>query len=267
MTIKHKKVIGVVLIIIALFFLLKIGLGGLLGHFFSPLLSSFNQQGLKLNSFLTAYSQKKNLLSEINQLKQQVADYQKEIVSLRSDEQKSALVEKYLQFLNQQKQTFILANIIGESYESEINYFIIDRGSDDKIKEGAALVVDDGYLAGKIVRVDKKYAYFLPIYDNHFLTSVDFLTNKPSTQLISGLAQGKHGINLEINFVPLDRNIKPGDYVITSGLEKNIPRGLIVGQVENVEKKPNKAFQNTFIKPLISLGDLRVVAVLINDNF
>jgi len=98
------------------------------------------------------------------------------------------------------------------------------------------------------------------------LTSVDFLTAEKAGQLISGLAQGKQGLGIEVKFVPLDSPVEIGDYLITSGLEKNIPRGLMVGQVSGVEKRTDLSFQNVSIQPLISWSNMRIVTVLAGSN-
>jgi rod shape-determining protein MreC len=265
MAIKNKKTISIILIIIFLFFLLKIGTFHFFINWFNPSLKTATKGGVETGSFLNTL-QKNNLLSELDNLKDQNTELQKEVVSLRTELIKFNLLSQQVKFINQQKYHYVLSNIIGQNTEVGINYYIIDRGVDDGIREGAAVVVNDGYIVGKIAKVDKNYAYFLPVYDNHFLTSVDFLTKEPGSDVISGLAQGKHGLSMDVNYVPLDKNISGGDYVITSGAEKNIPRGLVVGQVEMVNKKIEAAFQDIVIKPLVSINDLRIVSVEVNDS-
>ena len=46
-----------------------------------------------------------------------------------------------------------------------------------------------------------------------------------------GIAHGQHNINLKIDMLPKDIPILEGDLVATSGLESNIPAGLIIGQI------------------------------------
>ncbi|MDD2647155.1 MAG: rod shape-determining protein MreC [Patescibacteria group bacterium] len=265
MAVRNKKTLSIILIIVFLFFLLKIGAFNFIADWFNPSLRAATNGGVKTGSFLNNL-EKNNLLSELDNLKNQNTELQKEVVSLRAELVQFDLLSRQVGFIDQQKYHYVLSNVIGQNTEVGINYYIVDRGRDDRIREGAAVIVNDGYLVGKIAKVDKNYAYFLPIYDNHFLTSVDFLTKDPKAGVISGLAKGKHGLNMQIDFVPLDKNINNGDYIITSGVEKDIPRGLIVGQVETVERKNESAFQNIITKPLVSLGDLRIVSIEVNDN-
>lgn len=264
MVIRKKHIFNLILILIVVFFLFRIGFFVFLTKLIDPLLSGLNTQGARIHGQVLAASNEKDLLSENEQLKKQIADLQKENVDLRIAAQKFTLLSQQLGFISKQKNQPVLANIIGQSIESGLNYYILDQGSDNKVQVGAAVVVNDGYLVGKIVRVDNNHSYLLPLYDNHFLTSVDLLT-KNSGQFISGLAQGKHSSGLDVKFVPLDKQVNVDDYIITSGVEKNIPRGLIVGKVAGVDKKPNEPFQSLSIEPLVSFTDLRIVMILVSD--
>ena len=265
MAIKRRNILYFILILIALFFLFKIGFFNALTRLFNPVLGRMNKEGADINQSLSATSIK-GLLSENKQLKKQIADLQKENVGLLDAAQKFDLLSQQLGFISKQKNQPVLANIIGQNEENGINYYLLDRGTDDQISVGAAVAVNDGFLVGKIAKVKKNYSYLLPLYDNHFLTSVDFLTAEKTGQLVSGLAQGKQGLGVEVRFVPLDSPIKVGDYLITSGLEKNIPRGLIVGQVSNIEKGADLSFLNVSIQPLISWSSVRIVAILMSGN-
>jgi rod shape-determining protein MreC len=261
MVIKRKSIFYFILLLIVLFFFFKIGLFNSLARYLNPLLGGLNNQGANLNQAIRRIDAK-DVLSENEQLKKQVSDLQKNNADLLDSAQKLDLLSKQLGFYSKQKNSPILANIIGQDDENGINYYILDRGVDDGIAAGAAVVINDGFLVGKIIKVQKSHSYLLPLYDNHFLTSVDFLTTEKTGQLVSGLAQGKQGLGIEVKFVPLDISVKTGDYLITSGLEKNIPRGLIVGQVSNVEKKNDASFQNISIQSLISWSNTRIVMVL-----
>ena len=265
MVVKPRNILYFILLLIVLFFLIKIGFFNFLTRGLNPLLGGLNRDGANINKVAQGINIK-DLLSENEQLKKQIADLQRENAGLLDSAQRFDLLSKQLGFISKQTNRPILANIIGRNEEEGISYYLLDRGSDDQVSLGAAVVVNDGFLVGKIAKVKKNYSYLLPLYDNHFLTSVDFLTAEKTDQLISGLAQGKQGLGVEVKFVPLDRPVKAGDYLITSGLEKNIPRGLIVGQVSSVEKKTDLSFQNVSIQSLISWSNVRIVAVLAGSN-
>ena len=57
--------------------------------------------------------------------------------------------------------------------------------------------------------------------------------------------------------------IKEGDIVISSGLGDNIPRGLVIGRVAQVNNQSNEIWQDVSIEPIASLYNLTVVAVVL----
>ncbi|MGC9049209.1 MAG: rod shape-determining protein MreC [Patescibacteria group bacterium] len=260
-----KKFFIFFLIFIVLFFLLRIGFLNFLGDFFKQVIVGLNSQALKTIQFLKPIFIKRDLLQENKNLENKILQLQAENISLKTQFQENVFLKKQLKFLNRQRYNFVLANIIGQKLEAGFNWYIIDRGTKDNLRPGLAVMVDDGYLVGKILRAEENYSYFVPILNNHFSTSVDFLPKNieriSTAKVTSGLVQGKYDLILEADLIPVDKDIAVGDYLITSGLENEIPRGLIIGEVESIEKKIDTPFQKAIVKPLISPADLRIVVI------
>ena len=56
--------------------------------------------------------------------------------------------------------------------------------------------------------------------------------------------------------------VKEGDIIVTSGVEKYIPAGLIIGKVSSVEKMNNDIFQTAKLVPFILSQDINIVTVI-----
>jgi len=54
-------------------------------------------------------------------------------------------------------------------------------------------------------------------------------------------------------------------FKVTSGLEKGIPQGLLIGTVEAIEKEAYQPFQKAILNPLANLDKITLVSVLINQ--
>jgi len=80
----------------------------------------------------------------------------------------------------------------------------------------------------------------------------------------NGIIQGELGLTTKMKFIPLLKKIKIDDLVVTSGLEANIPKGLVVGKVSVVNKENNGIWQEAIVTPLDSIEYLSVVSVIIN---
>ncbi|MCX6798368.1 MAG: hypothetical protein NTX66_04140, partial [Candidatus Falkowbacteria bacterium] len=79
----------------------------------------------------------------------------------------------------------------------------------------------------------------------------------------TGIVTGELGLTSKMEFIPQTENIKEGDLAATSGLEQNIPRGLVIGRVTKVVKENNAVWQSAAIEPQINLDSLSIISILL----
>lgn len=169
------------------------------------------------------------------------------------------LLKKTLNFLRQSKDNFILANVIGKRSESGIEWFLLDRGESCGVKIGLAVVDEGGVLIGTIAKVDDSISHLKPIFNSGSLISGDIIHNN---EIISGIVQGEYKLTIKMRYIPTDRQIDVGDTVVTSGLEEHIRRGIVIGQVAEINKKSQSIFQEIIVNPLFN-PDFRVVSIIL----
>lgn len=169
------------------------------------------------------------------------------------------LLRESLNFLKQSGDNFILSNVVGRRSEAGVEWFLLDRGARHGLKTGLAVVDEKGVLVGTIAKVDDFIAYLSPIFNRRSLIAADIAQGNG---IISGIVQGEYGLGVKMKYIPIDRQINIGDTVITSGLEENIRRGIIIGQVTEINKEPNAIFQEVTIKPFFN-PDFRIISILI----
>jgi len=56
--------------------------------------------------------------------------------------------------------------------------------------------------------------------------------------------------------------LKPGEFVVTSGMGQRFPRDLLVGRVESIEKKQFGLYQKVTIAPAVDFSRLEEVFVI-----
>lgn len=151
------------------------------------------------------------------------------------------------------------AEVIGYDPSNLPQYLVIDRGADDGIKVGMAVLADEG-LVGRISRVNAASSKIMLITDPS--SSVNALIQRSRA---TGLVQGTPGEQvLTMRYIPQEDAVLPGDIVLTSGLGGNLPKRLIIGQVLEVKREDVAMFQEAIIHPTVNLRDLEVVMVLLN---
>jgi rod shape-determining protein MreC len=162
-------------------------------------------------------------------------------------------------FLSARGFTAVGARVIGKNFESEAQMILLDRGSNDGIVAGAPVVVRDGAIVGRVIAVEKHQSRMLLLNDSQ--SSLAAIVQNETNS--AGVVVGDRGLTVKMELISNDQIIAVGEVTITSGLEKTIPRGLVIGQIDRVEAEPNSFFQTAFIRPLADLNNLTAVSVVV----
>ena len=175
-------------------------------------------------------------------------------------QEENILLREQLHFSTGTNKEGIGAEAIGRGIDPIATTIVINRGSRDGIQVGRAVVVGNGIFIGKIVSVHEKSAIVQLINDTQSRIAATILNHDHSL----GIVEGGFGISVRLKFIPQNEEVKVGDIVVSSGLQENIPRGLVIGTVEAVEKKPQEPFQQAILRPLRNLNDITAVMVLLS---
>jgi len=194
-------------------------------------------------------------------------DLKIENMKLKSYRAENETLKQHLNFLAESQDKFVLASILGRRYESGFNWIIINKGKKDGVSPGLAVVDQKGSLVGSVVVSKDSISYVRPLLDFYSFISADIinLNDENKSEITSGVIQGEYNLIVKMKYAPLNQKVELGDIVITSGLEEGIRRGIIIGEVLEINKKPNAIFQELIINPLAE-QNLRIVSVLLPVN-
>jgi len=179
-----------------------------------------------------------------------------ENTSLKGLVEENKLLRELLDFEKKKDYILNIANILSRD-EVNNNILIIDIGKDKNIKEGQAVIINEGIIIGKVIEV------------NLYSSKVRLLTDKDSSlavkvgsETVSGILRGSLGLGMDLEFIPKEQEIKINDLVITSYLDTNIPANLMVGKVEKIDSKEEDIFKKALVSPLLNYQSLYLVAVI-----
>ncbi len=181
------------------------------------------------------------LLSENSQLRKKLAETEAQLTQQST--------------LNPQEFNLSAARPIGSS-----RYLSIDKGSDDGLKIGQAVIYKDNYL-GKIKEISPKKSKVMLSSDPDSKISAFAQSGDGKAK---GVLLGLFGSELMLDKILHEEPIKATDLVYTEGTEEEIPRGLVLGKVEEVRSKDNEVFKQAKVKPVFDVTGLDVVFVVKN---
>ncbi len=180
----------------------------------------------------------------------------------RSEElsQKLSALQKYEELLGSYPALrTVPVGVLGFFQEGGRAYIVIDKGSQDGLEEGKA-VVWGKYLVGKIVELYRRSAVVETIL-SHRLVVNSYISSQPEAK---GVTRGYLSNGLVLEGVPVEFQIKEGEVVLTSGLGGILPPHLIVGKVVKKVSSASEVSQRFLLEPLIDLHNLEIVFVVKN---
>ncbi len=154
--------------------------------------------------------------------------------------------------------TYLTADVISRDPQSREKFVVINRGSDDGVQVGMA-VVSPSFLVGQVVEVEAKRSRVLLVIDSGFQTGGRLQTAR-AEGIVYGLWQ--EGGRVEMRHIPYDVNVDDNEVVVTSGKSAGVPEGLVVGKVMEIEKDQAQNETVVEILPLVNFDNLESVTVI-----
>lgn len=179
-------------------------------------------------------------------------------VKLRSLEEENRLLRDTSKFLSSTGYDHVGARIIARQVQGKTASVLIDRGTDDGLELGMAVIVGDGILVGKITLLNRRLATVTLVSDERSRVAAAPLGTRKLFGLIEGVGNGVSRLTLVPQSEPLKRN----DIVVTAGTEEKIPPNLAVALVDEVQGQPTDPFKTATLLPLARTDQLGLVTVL-----
>lgn len=215
--------------------------------------NSFSDIGKAFNEGNEIMLENAQLETEINELREQLKDYEKAIGE-------NEFLKEYLELKEVNKDyKFASAKLISIDKDDPYKGFVINRGSLHSIQKNDPVITNAG-LVGFVTEVGLTTSKVTTVLSPELVAgALDNRTND------SGLLSG----NLEFaekgfaRFYNLSRscNIAIGDYVVTSG-EGIFPEGLLIGTITSIGSDKYNTSIYAEVKPFVNLNEIRDVMVI-----
>lgn len=155
----------------------------------------------------------------------------------------------------------LIAEIIGVDPDPYRHEAIVNKGSQDGVYEGQAVLDAEG-LMGQVVEVGAFTSRVLLITDATH--GVPVHVNRNGVRAIA-VGSGKLDM-LRLIHVPATADIVKGDLLVSSGLGGRFPKGYPVGVVSRVEHDPGLPFAIVEAQPMANLDRSRHVLLVFSQE-
>jgi len=252
---------------------LLLGVGGIILSK-TPFLASFERgvmKGIKpaqraadhitdpIGSFFETLVRAKELETENEKQRQEIERLTQEVARLRELEFENQRLEALLNYQAENPgYEFLSVTVIAHDPSNLMQRIIIDKGTEDGVREGMVVVANGG-LVGKVIRSYATSAKVLLITDPSSVVNAMIQNSRAL-----GVVRGKPGSSLMMEFVSQNEGVAVGDLVITSGLAGGYPQGLVIGRVIEIRGDDMDLFRELRLEPAVQLNRLEDVIVITN---
>lgn len=185
------------------------------------------------------------LVAQNAQLSAEVGELKQQLVAMEQLRIENELFKNELEFRSKAPFNLESCTVLSVDPQNTTDAIIINCGEDNGIKAGQA-VISNGYLVAKVVHVGKYNSTAVLI--THSQSVIDAKAAKNDTE---GVVKGSFGSGLVFDLVSQAADISAGDLVVTAGINPEIPKNILIGQVDQTLSGDNDLFKRlTLVSPV-----------------
>jgi rod shape-determining protein MreC len=150
------------------------------------------------------------------------------------------------------------AEVIGKDPSPWYQTVIIDKGKNEGVTRGMAVVIPEG-IVGQVMDVSDKYSKVLLIIDPN--SAVDALVQRTRAR---GIIKGESSGRCIFKYVLRQYDVGVGEKVVSSGLDGVFPKGIAVGRISRVIRRSAGIFQEVIVTPSVDFEKLEEILIVLN---
>ena len=161
------------------------------------------------------------------------------------------------------KFTWLPARVVGNSYTLQTNYIMIERGSEQGVHKGMAVMGPSG-IVGVVVETSSNYSKIMSLLHRNSKVSA-MLKRDNNTGSIEW--DGTDPGFLTLRNVTKGALVKKGDTVLTSLYSANFPSRLMIGTVAEISSESASNFYTLKVKTATNFFSLQYVYLIENARY
>ena len=209
---------------------------------------------------VSSYVDLRHAREENIELRERVQQLSDEANTLRERAAEFELLRRQLALPARAEYRELSANVTARDASLWFRRLTIDRGTLDGVKLSMPVATSGG-IVGRVVSVGLRWAMVQVITDKQAGVGAMLQTSRAM-----GEVRGLDNARCEMKNVSSSENVQEGDAIVTTGLDRIYPKGLLVGVVERVEDDPNAPWHRLIVKPAAPVDRVEHVVVLLVEQ-
>jgi rod shape-determining protein MreC len=221
-----------------------------------PVFSIFHSIKTGVGSLWSSYIALTHTQQENKRLKNQQFQLNQENIRLREMASAGERLRKLLQLKGEMEGPSKVAEVVGRSPSPFLQTFYINKGRKDGLVRGMPVLLPEG-VVGRLEKTSGHFSQVILLNDPSF--AVDCLVQRSR---VRGILTGIPGEgNCQVKYIARTEDVRAGDIMVTSGLDRLYPKGLILGRVLGVDTKVKGNFLFVEVVPECKLSQIEEVLI------
>lgn len=189
-------------------------------------------------------------------LENRLTALESELVRLGELERENARLGELLNLRGRLEGTIYGARVIARDPGPLSMTLTIDRGERDHVRRGMAVLAPQG-VVGQVAEASHAAARVVLLTDHN--SGIDAIVQRSRAR---GIVQGGTDGSCFMNYLSRDADVAVGDLVVTSGLDRAFPKGIVIGEIVEVSRRHRGLLQAAVVQPSVALDRLEEVLVV-----
>lgn len=192
---------------------------------------------------------------ENDALRQELQALQVRLQQERAEAQRTDNLRQLLELRERANLETTAAEVIAAAASPEFRTVTIDKGTGEGLKADMAVISPAG-VVGRIVLPSGRASKVQLLIDRN--AAAGALIERTRVQgVIEGIGDG----SLSMQYVPATSDVRPGDLVVTSGIDGIYPKGFVIGTIEQVDRGTG-GYHLITVRPAVDFTRLEEVLVV-----
>jgi rod shape-determining protein MreC len=208
-----------------------------------------------VRNFWSGYVDLRHAHTENDALKRELQTLQIRLQEERAQAQRTDNLRQLLELRERANLDTTAAEVIAAAASLEFRTVTIDKGTSQGLRTDMAVISPAG-VVGRVILPSGRASKVQLLIDRN--AAAGGLIERTRVQ---GVVEGFGDGSLRMEYVPGTADVKPGDLVVTSGIDGIYPKGFVIGTIEQVERGPGGYHQIT-LRPAVDFTRLEEVLVV-----
>jgi len=199
----------------------------------------------------------RHVRAENEDLRRRVAALEVQLQQEHALASRSERLQELMDLKTQATLPTLAAEVIAGNPDPAIQTVTIDRGTADGVLADMAVIAPRGIVGRVIGPVARHAARVQLIVDRNAAAGALSERTRAGGMVVGAEANPPLRMELVSNFA----DVKPGDHIVTSGVDGIFPKGYLIGEVERSDRGGG-LYRNISVRPAVDFSSLEEVLVV-----